>query len=190
MDRGSGRSGPRWSGSARGGTYPGAAERVNRREPVVPPLPEPLTAADDGSGWRDTLARWAHENSADTRLAEGPEGRVYGVAFARVWDEVLAEIERRRRWTLSHKDEELGIITVSCRSRVLRLVDDMTIWVALDENGLTRVDILSRARTGKGDLGVNRRRIERLLLHLDRALGPRSRVVGDASPGSGEPSGG
>jgi len=113
---------------------------------------------------------------ADTRQAGVPEPRLYEVPFAGVWDELLALIERRRGWSLVHKDEELGLISVACTTLVARFVDDVTIWVALDSNGLTRVDALSRARRGTGDWGVNRRRIVRLLRSLDNALGPSARL--------------
>lgn len=150
--------------------------------------------AGDPSGWRETFHRWTHENVADTRRPGRPEPRVYAVAFARVWDELLEEIDRRSRWTLVHSDEELGLITVECRSRVFRLVDDLTIWVALDPNGLTRVDVLSRARKGQGDLGVNRRRVEGLLGKLDGAFGPSARLVdrreGEAGRTRGSPEAG
>lgn len=142
-----------------------------------------MESARSREGWRETIHRWLHENVADTRAPDGPAPRLYAAPFARVWDEILAEVERRRRWTLRHKDEELGIITVECRSLVLRLVDDLTVWVSLDDNALTRVEARSRSRVGKGDFGVNRRRIERLLGTLDRAVGAEVRVRGDATGG-------
>lgn len=128
------------------------------------------------TSWQETLRRWLRENVADTRDSEGPEGRVYTVPFARVWDELTAYIRGRRRWRLTHKDEELGMLTVTCRSLVFRFVDDLTVWVGLDENGQTRVEARSASRVGKGDFGVNRRRIGRLLEHLDEVLGPEARL--------------
>jgi hypothetical protein len=104
------------------------------------------------------------------------EGRVYAAPFAQVWDAILQQVASRRGWVLAHKDEEMGIITVRCRTPVFRFVDDLTIWVALDENGQTLVDALSRSRVGKGDLGVNGRRIRRVLSTLDQALGPNARL--------------
>lgn len=133
----------------------------------------------------DTLRRWLGENVADTRRPDGPEGRLYEVAFAQVWDEILAQIARHRRWSLVHRDEELGLISVECTSLVLRMVDDLTIWVGLDPNALTRVDALSRARVGKGDLGVNRRRLVRLFRALDDRFGPRARLLDPGRTASG-----
>lgn len=116
---------------------------------------------------KPTLLRWLTENRVDTREPGPPAGRCYAAPFARVWDELLAYTRHRPRWRLTHSDETLGVLVATCRSRVFGLVDDLTVWVSLDEQGLTRVEARSRARTGVGDLGVNRRRVERLLGHLD-----------------------
>jgi len=123
-----------------------------------------------------TLKRWLTQNTADTRQPAGPAGRTYAAPFARVWDLMRAESRTRRGWTLVHADEEIGILTVTCRSALFRFVDDLTVWVSLDENGLTRLEARSTSRVGRGDLGANRRRIEGLLRRLDRALGPGAKV--------------
>jgi len=167
-------------GPARGGTYPGPTETVNRIRAGARGFASPVSSEGTRPAWRETLDRWLTVNVADTRRHEGLEGRVYQVPFARVWDELLSDIARHSRWSLDHKDEELGIMTVSCRSLVFRLVDDMTIWVALDDNGLTRVEVLSRSRVGRGDFGVNRRRVEGLLERLDAAVGISNRLAPSA----------
>lgn len=120
---------------------------------------------------RSTLRRWLNENVADTRRPGPPHGRRYAVPFARVWDELRAIVEDRRGWKLAHADETEGLLTVTCRTLVFRFVDDLAVWVSLDEEGFTRVEARSRSRVGTGDLGVNRRRIQRLLRDLDQRLG-------------------
>lgn len=130
---------------------------------------------DGSGGWKETLHRWLTENVADTRETRGPSGRTYTASFARVWDAITEDIRTRRRWELVHADEELGIVTARCRT-FLGFVDDVTIWVTLDENALTRVEARSRSRRGKGDLGKNRRRLRALFDRLDDALGPSARV--------------
>lgn len=120
---------------------------------------------------KPTLLRWLTENRADTRAAGPPEGRCYAASFARVWKTLLDYAGARSRWRVEHADETEGILVVTCRSRIFRFVDDLTVWVSLDREGLTRVEARSRARTGVGDLGVNRRRVERLLDHLDARFG-------------------
>jgi hypothetical protein len=118
-----------------------------------------------------TLNRWLNENVADTRRSGPPSGRRYAVPFARVWDEMCAIVDDRWGWEMAHADETRGLATVTCRTPVLPFVDDLAIWVSLDDDGFTRVEARSRSRIGKGDLGVNRRRIQRLLRHLDDRLG-------------------
>ena len=125
---------------------------------------------------KSTLSRWFTENVADTRTPDGPEGRAYATPFASAWDSLLELIRQRYGWKLVHADEELGLITVVCTSPVLRFRDDLTVWVSLDENGVTRVEVRSESRKGKGDIGINGRRIDRLLAHLDRAVGPGTRL--------------
>lgn len=125
---------------------------------------------------KSTLSRWLSENVADTRLPEGPKGRLYAtVPFARAWDAVMREVERNRTWSLVHSDEDLGILTIACRTPVLSFVDDLTVWVSLDANGFTRVEARSASRAGRGDLGVNRRRLTRLMKRVDRSVGQTGR---------------
>lgn len=119
--------------------------------------------------------RSAAPESVDTRSAGGPEGRVYAVPFATVWDRLLTEVAERPRWDLVHHDEELGLITVACRSVFPPRTDDLTVWVRLDVNGLTRVDVRSEPRSRR-TLGASERRVRNLLARLDSALGPDARV--------------
>lgn len=142
-------------------------------------------------GWKQRIRRWLTRNTADTRTGSGPPGRTYTASFARVWDALLEVVESQRRWSLQHADEERGLLTVSCRSRVFGFVDDLSVWVSLDFNGLTRVEARSAARTGRGDFGTNRRRLTALMRNLDGLLGERSRIAGDGSrrsrPGGASP---
>jgi hypothetical protein len=100
----------------------------------------------------------------DTRLPGGPEGRLYTAAFATVWDRLLEEVRSRNRWELVHHDEDLGLITIRCR-----------VWVSLDSNGLTRVDLRYVPETRRGS-GAGERRIRELVGRMDHALGPGTRV--------------
>ena len=136
-----------------------------------------MTDGPPGGEQPGALSRWFRENSADTRAPDGPEPRLYEIAFSRVWDQLLHYVGRCWWWTLAHRDEDLGLISVRCSVPLLRWADDLTIWVALDSNGLTRVDVFSRARRRDFDLGMNRRRILRMLRSLDRTFGPRARVL-------------
>jgi len=65
---------------------------------------------------------------------------------------------------------------------------DVRIRITLDRNGQTRVDLRSASRKGKGDFGVNARRIGRFLRALDRRLGATPEQILDPTrpiPGHG-----
>ncbi|MEN8144551.1 MAG: hypothetical protein ABFS14_06310 [Gemmatimonadota bacterium] len=124
----------------------------------------------------------ANGGGVDTRSRGGPEGRIYSVPFARVWDTIVAEIQNRPRWRLVHSDEGLGLLTVTCRSRLPRRLDDLAIWVSLDENGFTRVDLRSGPRaTEKHPDGTVKpshgKRITSILAALDDRLGHETRLT-------------
>ncbi len=107
------------------------------------------------------------ENADDTRL----RGRTYVVPFATVWDEIIKMIESHPRWKLIRADEGTGLIHAEARTPVFRFVDDVRFKLKLDRNALTRVDMWSASRVGRGDLGTNARRIARFYRDLDRRLG-------------------
>lgn len=107
------------------------------------------------------------ENAADPRL----RGRTYLVPFATVWDEIIAMIETNPRWKLIRADEGAGLIRAEATTRVFRFVGDVRFKLKLDRNALTRVDMWSASRGGKGDLGANTRRIAHFCRQLDRRLG-------------------
>jgi len=116
-----------------------------------------------------------HAAPVDTRAAGGLEGRLYTASFASVWDALLDDVRSRGRWKLVHQDEELGLITVHCRGFLSTGSSLLTIWVKLDDNGLTRLDLRSVPETRR-DLGAGERRIRGLLERVDRVLGTGARI--------------
>jgi len=93
-----------------------------------------------------------------------------------VWDHVLDEVRQRRRWELVHHDEDLGLVTVRCRGFLSTGEGLLTIWVSLDDNGLTRVDLRSVPESRR-DLGAGERRVREVLRRLDDAVGPGARLT-------------
>jgi uncharacterized protein (DUF1499 family) len=109
---------------------------------------------------------WTSPDSPDPRL----RGRAYPVPFARVW-EAATEIARGwRGWTIVESDPGRGEFAVEARTMLWRFTDDVHVRISLDGDGMTRVDLTSQSRVGRGDLGVNARRIARFLHALDRRL--------------------
>lgn len=121
------------------------------------------------------VLRGLTRNRAATDVAsEDPRlrGRTYAIPFERVWQAALRLAQRRRGWTVHETDDIQGLIRAEARTP-LRFVDDVTIRVGLDEDGQTRVDLVSASRVGRGDLGKNARRIHKFLRALDRELAGR-----------------
>ena len=119
--------------------------------------------------------RSPHEQTVDTRRPDGPEGRLYTASFAEVWDRALESVRARNRWELVHHDEDLGLVTVRCRGFLPGSASLLTIWVSLDDNGLTRLDARC-ATDARRPAGSGGRLVGDLLAALDRALGTGARV--------------
>jgi uncharacterized protein (DUF1499 family) len=64
-------------------------------------------------------------------------------------------------WKIVAADPAAGTIEATDTSRIFRFVDDIAVRIRPEANG-ARVDVRSKSREGKGDLGVNAARIRRL----------------------------
>jgi len=86
------------------------------------------------------------------------------VVFAAARD-VVAE----KGWTLVAADEAEGRIEATAETGWVRFKDDVVIRVQGGDGG-TRVDVRSKSRVGRGDMGVNARRVRDYLESLQRHL--------------------
>lgn len=114
-------------------------------------------------------------NVAETRAdASNPKlrGRAYSIAFAEVWAAALETVRGMPRWKVTASDAGKGTITAEARTVLWAFTDDVVIRISLDDKGMTRVDLRSSSRVGRGDLGVNGRRVARFLHALDARLRP------------------
>lgn len=59
--------------------------------------------------------------------------------------------------------DEPGYLHAECRSALMGFVDDLELQL---RSGASRIEVRSASRLGYGDLGVNRRRVERLRVTL------------------------
>jgi uncharacterized protein (DUF1499 family) len=64
-------------------------------------------------------------------------------------------------WTIVDADAGTGVIEATDTSHIFRFVDDIAIRIRPDAGG-SRVDMRSKSREGRGDLGANAARIRRL----------------------------
>lgn len=113
-------------------------------------------------------------NRAETR-EDHPEpelrSRRYPVPFARVWEAAIHAMGGGLAgWTLTEASEDSGEAKAVVESSMLRQIHDVTLRVWLDPDGQTRVDVRSRGRHSRGDLGASRRHLRSLLRTMDRAL--------------------
>jgi hypothetical protein len=120
---------------------------------------------DDRDGPR--LATRTDPLSADPRL----RGRTYAIPFDRIWTMACALADGGMpRWTVLLVDDEKGRIDAEATTLTLRLRDRVHVDVALDENGLTRVDVSVTPVRRWLNLGRGRRMVGRFLRRLDTGV--------------------
>jgi uncharacterized protein (DUF1499 family) len=94
------------------------------------------------------------------KLAEPPE-----VVFERA----VARAKEHPGWTVTRVDSQTGTFEGVAESRVFHFRDDFVVRVRPEEGGGTRVDMRSKSRVGRGDLGANAARIHDFLQALGGA---------------------
>ncbi len=77
---------------------------------------------------------------------------------AQAFDRVLATARAMPRWQVTREERASGQIEVIAESRIFHFVDDVAIRIRPEGSG-SQVDVRSRSRVGRGDLGANARRI-------------------------------
>jgi len=70
-------------------------------------------------------------------------------------------------WTITVSEPATGTIEATAQSKLFGFVDDVVIRVRADGGGASRVDMRSKSRDGKGDLGTNAARIRRYIDALE-----------------------
>ena len=106
----------------------------------------------------------------------GLAGRTYAIPFAAVWDAATALAGGRLRgWRIARADDEIGIVMADVKGPLLPMEANVSVYVTLDANAQTRVDMWARGLHRGWGFGVHQRRVRRFFDALDRAL--------DAEPG-------
>jgi uncharacterized protein (DUF1499 family) len=65
-------------------------------------------------------------------------------------------------WKIAAANPGTGTIEATDTSRIFRFVDDIAVRVRPKEDGGSRIDVRSKSRVGRGDVGANAARIRRL----------------------------
>jgi uncharacterized protein (DUF1499 family) len=74
---------------------------------------------------------------------------------------------------MEHRENQ-GRIRVSVAAKLLPFADDVDIYVVQGLDGVTKLEILSRAQGGKGDFGRNKKNVREFLSGLDAKPPPAS----------------
>lgn len=93
-------------------------------------------------------------------------------------DEVFSAVAQlagtQKRWTVVKVDPQTRTLAAEARTKLWRFVDDVTVTVEAEPGGSV-VNMRSRSRVGKGDLGTNAKRIKSFLRRLERTLATNGR---------------
>jgi uncharacterized protein (DUF1499 family) len=89
----------------------------------------------------------------------------------RVFDEATAAVEEFEHWTLVSSDPAQWRIEAERETDVFGFIDDVTVTIEPVTEFVTRVNVRSASRVGKGDFGQNARNIEEFFGELDNRLG-------------------
>ncbi|MCZ2722287.1 DUF1499 domain-containing protein [Marinomonas sp. 15G1-11] len=90
---------------------------------------------------------------------------------AEIFQEVLLLIEEKG-WELVEAYPEAGVVEATARTPVFGFRDDVVLRIR-EEHNLTRIDMRSSSRVGKGDWGMNAERIKTFMLELETRLHAR-----------------
>jgi uncharacterized protein (DUF1499 family) len=71
------------------------------------------------------------------------------------------------RWTVTEADPTAGTIEAVVTSRIFGFQDDVALRIRPDPAGGSRIDVRSKSRDGKGDMGVNADRIRAYVAALE-----------------------
>jgi uncharacterized protein (DUF1499 family) len=93
--------------------------------------------------------RAGYQNLGPIRLEESPPDAYFRCLHAA---ELLG-------WQITHNSPESGTLEATETSRIFRFVDDISVRVRPDGTGSV-IDVRSKSRVGRGDMGANARRIE------------------------------
>ncbi|MEX0905067.1 MAG: DUF1499 domain-containing protein [Balneolaceae bacterium] len=85
-----------------------------------------------------------------------------------VFNAAVAVVEERG-WELVNSDAEEGIIEATEKLAWFGFKDDVVLRIGTDDDG-TRVDMRSKSRIGRGDVGVNAKRIMRFFEDLEERV--------------------
>lgn len=83
-----------------------------------------------------------------------------------VFETALRQAQQENHWEVTYSNAETGIIEAVAVTPVLRFRDDIILRVRPEGEGRARVDMRSKSREGRSDLGANAKRIRAFLANV------------------------
>lgn len=94
---------------------------------------------------------------------------VFAIPANEMFYKVQQAVAQEPRMVLMAKEPERGVLRYVQRSALFRFPDTMNVKVASLPDGRSAVLLYSRSQIGRGDMGVNRARIERWIKLIEAA---------------------
>ena len=109
----------------------------------------------------------------DVRTGETPQypdiqPQRFNQSVEKVFAAALA-VAQASGWEIRLTEPAQGVIEATATTRLMKFKDDVTITVSSEANG-SLVNVRSKSRIGKGDLGANARRIRAFQAELAKRL--------------------
>lgn len=117
--------------------------------------------------WLDLAAHQRRENRSTPEYADLQPQR-FNQPLEKVFAAAL-EVSQTQGWEIRETKPEQGIIEAVATTRLFKFKDDVTITVS-NEGSSTVVNVRSKSRIGKGDMGANARRIRTFQAELAKKL--------------------
>jgi uncharacterized protein (DUF1499 family) len=159
-----GRAGRRlaWGGLALSGAVLAGIAVAASSGSGAPPINGITTDPNDPPQFSSPDKSYPGEEFASQQRAAYPD--LGPIAVSHPPDQTFATVKSAIEgfgWEIVTADASSGVIEATDTSRMFRFVDDIVVRIRADGTG-SRVDMRSRSREGRGDLGVNAARIRRL----------------------------
>jgi uncharacterized protein (DUF1499 family) len=143
-----------------------------------PPINDFTTDPDDppafvhagslpGNQHRD-LAYPLHFASIQRECCADLRGSLFDATPAEAFPRVVAVARSMPTWEVTYTDPATGMIEAVATTLVFGFQDDVVLRVRPSPQGGTRIDVRSKSRDGRGDIGANAARIRAFIHELEK----------------------